>query len=344
MGNDIRKVCIINTGGTIGMLPTEDGYATNDDYMREVLPQVLGPKEGSGDLPAWELVQLPQLLDSSNVSINEWRIIAGLIRDNYDSFDGFVILHGTDTMAYTASALSFMLENLGKPVILTGSQIPLFRVRSDARENLITSCIIAAEGKCPEVCLFFGGKLLRGNRATKASSDQLIAFESPNLPPLAEAAINIQYDTHLIRRPELGEKFRVSEFKEDVPVAVLKIFPGIQYELFDGILTDRLKGLVLEAFGAGNIPTGSDGLLHVVEEAAANGTVIVVCTQCLRGSVLLGAYEASAPLIKAGAVSGLDITPEAAVTKLYHLFSKGLTSEQVREEMGKSLRGEMGGA
>lgn len=337
-----RKVCIINTGGTIGMLPSEDGYATNKDYMSSVLPKVLGPAEGSEDFPAWELIELPELLDSSNVSIKEWNMIAKIVAENYNEFDGFVILHGTDTMAYTASALSFMFENLGKPVILTGSQIPLFRVRSDARENLITSCLIAAAGKCPEVCLFFGAKLFRGNRTTKASSDQLIAFESPNLPPLAEADIDIKYNTHLIRRPELGEKFHVREFTEDVQVAVLKMFPGIQYELFDGILTSKLKGLVLEAFGAGNIPTESGGLIQVGRKAAENGTIIVVCTQCMRGSVILGAYEASAPLVKAGAVSGLDLTPEAAVTKLYYLFSLGLTSDQVRQEMARSIRGEMG--
>ena len=332
-----KRVLIIYTGGTIGMVSTDSGYAPQSGYLKGVL-------EGVGELrsrevPDWDLLEFEQLLDSSNISIRHWNRMARIVEENYDDYDGFVILHGTDTMAYTASALSFMLEGLRKPVILTGSQIPIGQIRSDAKDNLLTSVIIAGEGKCPEVALYFGGKLHRGNRSTKIASDELIAFSSPNYPNLANVGINIVYHEHLFRPG--GDRLKVTELLEELPIAVLKVFPGIQFGLFEGIMTQELKGLVLEAFGVGNLPEDNNGLIPAVEKAAANGTVITVCTQCLRGSVHLGAYETSSALHSHGAVCGFDMTVEAAVTKLCYLFSCGYESDDVRRLMEENLRGEL---
>ena len=332
-----RKVCIIYTGGTIGMVKTERGYAPRSGYLRKVLNNLT--ELCSESMPAWELIEFETLFDSSDISAREWNRIAEVIRENYDGYDGFVVLHGTDTMAYTASALSFMLEGLSKPVVLTGAQIPIGQVRSDARENLITSVLIAGSGACPEVSLFFGGKLLRGCRATKVSADELTAFASPNFPELATAGIDVRYNEKYIR--PAGEGLRVTEFPDDLPIAVLKIFPGIQFRLFESIMTDQLKGLVLEAFGVGNVPQYEASMLPLIRRAAEHGTVITVCTQCLRGTVRLGTYEASSSLKDAGAVSGYDMTVEAAVTKLHYLFARGCSPDEIRRLMETDLRGEL---
>ena len=332
-----RKICFIYTGGTIGMVDSGSGYVPKKDYLRgemEAIPDLSRP-----GMPDWDLIEFDPLLDSSNMCAGEWNKIAKVIEDLYEKYDGFVILHGTDTMAYTASALSFMLEGLGKPVVLTGSQIPIGRVRSDAQENLVSAAIVAAEGKCPEVCLCFGGVLLRGNRSTKVSADGLVAFDSPNCPRLATLGIEIRYNSHVILPP--GEKLHVVELEENIPVAVLKIFPGIQFRLFEGIMTEELKGLVLEGFGTGNVPQYDQDLIPVLQKAVDNGTVIVVCTQCITGTAMLGTYAVSSGLKAAGAVSGADLTAEAAITKLYYLFSRYGVSAEVRRRMSQNLRGEM---
>ena len=333
----MKKVLIINTGGTIGMVRTPNGYAPKAGYFRELLETI--PELHSKETPDWELIETSPLLDSSNITVVEWNRIASAIVENYDRFDGFVVLHGTDTMAYTASALSFMLENLSKPVVLTGSQIPLCEIRSDGRDNIITSLLIAAEGKVREVCLFFGGELLRGNRATKYSADGLIAFVSPNYPTLAEAGISIKYNETALFAPPSGDL--IFHTFEDVPIGVIKVFPGIQFSLFESIMTEKLRGIVIETFGAGNIPGDGNALLPIIKRAFANGTVLTVCSQCPQGAVSLGVYETSGALKRAGAVSGLDITTEAAVAKLYYLFSCGFDKDGVKKNMEVSLRGEM---
>ena len=333
----MKKILIIYTGGTIGMVRTPNGYAPQDGYFRSALEAI--PPLNSDEMPDWELYEMSPLLDSSNMTVNEWNKIAQLIADRYDDYDGFVVLHGTDTMAYTASALSFMLGNLSKPVVLTGAQIPLCEVRSDGRDNIITSILIAAGDRAHEVCLYFGGSLLRGNRATKYSADGLIAFVSPNYPPLAEAGISIRYnDSALLPKP-VG-KLRL-QLLESVPIGVIKVFPGIQFSLFESIMTEKLRGIVIETFGAGNIPGDGNALLPIIRRAFANGTVLTVCSQCPQGAVSLGTYETSSALKRAGAVSGLDITTEAAVAKLYYLFSCGYDKETVKREMEHNLRGEM---
>lgn len=330
-----KRVCIIYTGGTIGMTQTENGYSPKQGYLEKVMQSM--PEFSSPYMPEYEFIEFDPLLDSSNVAVKQWIEIAYTIKNRYNEFDGFVVLHGTDTMAYTASALSFMLEGLAKPVILTGSQIPFCRIRNDAKDNLITAMLMAVEN-IPEVCLFFDHRLFRGNRSTKLSSDELSAFDSPNYPPLALAGIKIKLDEKSIRPP--GSELTMRPF-EHVQIAVLKIFPGIQFEVFENIMTENLKGIVLEAFGTGNIPSNSNALMRIVDKANQNGTVITVCTQCLRGSANIGTYETSAYLAGAGAVSGYDMTVEAAVTKLYYLFSLGYSNSEIKRLMETNLRGEL---
>jgi len=333
----MKKVLIIYTGGTIGMSKSEKGYVPKLEEFHNNLAR-LDDLKAEG-MPKWDIIDMEPLLDSSNMTVNEWNKIGEIINENYKTYDGFVVLHGTDTMAYTASALSFMLENNSKPVILTGSQIPLCEVRSDGRDNLITAMMIAASDEVHEVCLYFGGKLLRGNRATKYSADGLIAFVSPNFPPLAEAGIEIKYNEKMLLKPGKGEM--TLRLLKDVPIGVIKIFPGIQFTLFESIMTEQLKGIVIETFGAGNIPNNGEALLPIIEKAYIHGTILTVTSQCPQGSVYLGAYETSSSLKKAGAVSGFDITTEAAVSKLYYLFSLDLEKNEIKELMEKNLRGEI---
>lgn len=335
-----KKVLLIHTGGTIGMKKTANGYMPVAGFLKEALAAI--PDMSRDDFPAWELYEMSPLLDSSNMTVAEWNSIAAVIYEKYNDYSGFVVLHGTDTMAYTASALSFILSGLNKPVVLTGSQIPLSELRSDGRDNLITSILIAAEGVVREVSLYFCGKLLRGNRAMKMSADGLVAFDSPNYPHLADVGISIKYNTSalLAKTTEECPELTFLPFLE-VPIGVIKVFPGIQFGLFEQIMTEKLSGIVLETFGAGNIPGAADELLPIIKKAFESGSVITVCSQCPAGTVALGAYETSAALKTAGAVSGRDMTTEAAVAKLYHLFSLGISKVEIKGRMEKDLCGEL---
>ncbi|QIB70269.1 asparaginase [Aminipila butyrica] len=331
-----KKICIIYTGGTIGMEETAYGYAPAPGYMKKTLGSMQELKDP--EIPDYDLIEYSPLLDSSNITVDNWNQIGADIRERYFDYDGFVVMHGTDTMAYTASALSFMLQGLSKPVILTGSQIPLCKVRNDARENLITSMMIAADYGIPEVCIYFGGKLIRGNRSTKVSSDTMIAFDSPNYEPLAEAGVNITINQKQIRRE--ARELNFCPFTNN-QIAVLKIFPGIQFEIFENIMTDKLKGIVIEAFGAGNIPQNDDSMLRMLQKAKENGTYIIVCTQCHRGTATIGKYETSKNLAEAGALCGFDMTVEAAVTKLYYLLSRHQEEREIKLLMETDIRGEL---
>ncbi|MBQ8321865.1 MAG: asparaginase [Clostridia bacterium] len=319
------------------MKKTDKGYAPVSGFFKEALSRI--DDLARDDVPLWELYEMSPLLDSSDMTVSEWNSIAEVIYNSYSDYDGFVVLHGTDTMAYTASALSFILDGLDKPVVLTGSQIPLSEVRSDGRDNLITSLIIAGDGVVGEVCLYFSGKLLRGNRATKMSADDLVAFDSPNYPHLADVGITIKYNYSAIAE---GSDGGISlKPLSNVPIGVLKVFPGIQFSLFESIMTDKLSGIVLETFGAGNIPGGGGELIPIIKRAFSCGSVVAVCSQCPSGTVSLGAYETSSALKGAGAVSGADMTTEAAVAKLYYLFSIGIDKSEIKERMEQNLRGEL---
>lgn len=332
-----KRILLIYTGGTIGMNRSDDGYAPQAGFLQKLLRDI--PALHNESMPYWELLEMDPLLDSSNMTVLEWNLIGNIISEHYDQFDGFVILHGTDTMAYTASALSFSLENLDKPVIITGSQIPLFEVRNDGLDNLLTSMLIAAEGRIREVALCFADKLLRGNRCTKLSTSDLTAFGSPNYPSLAEIGTKISYNSMIPQRC-CKKPFRVQELKK-IPIGIIKVFPGIQFELFEEIMSESLRGIVLETFGAGNIPGSANAILPIVRKAHENGTVLVICSQCLKGSVSLGAYETSSALKKAGAVCAYDMTTEAAVAKLYYLFSCGYDADTVKRMMEEDIAGEI---
>ena len=332
-----KRVYIAYTGGTVGMRHTRNGYRPEPGYLQRQMRAM--PELRQASMPRVTVNEYEPLLDSSNMTPAEWIEIARDIGRNYKKYDGFLVLHGTDTMAYTASALPFMLNGLGKPVIITGSQIPLCEVRNDARENLITSLLIAANHPIPEVCLYFGGKLLRGCRAVKVSADGFAAFDSPNLPPLGTVGTDIEINWPLVRKG--GRRLRVEEFTSRAVVSALRLFPGISPDLVRNVLRPPLQGLVLETYGVGNGPDKDEDFLAALKEATNRGVVIVDCTQCLEGTVNLSEYETGSALARSGVISGFDMTAEAALTKLYYLFSRGYSADRVKREMQRDLRGEV---
>ncbi len=333
-----KRVCILYTGGTIGMKPTSRGYAPEAGYLGRVMASM--PDFSSPEMPEYVIREYSPLLDSSNMGPKHWLAIARDIADTYHDFDGFVVIHGTDTMAYTASALPFMLEGLAKPVVITGSQIPLCRVRSDGRENLVTALMVVAGTPIPEVCLCFGNRLLRGCRSTKVDAAGFQAFDSPNYPDLGHIGVTIRPHPELILQARPVNGLTVHPLS-DARVGALRLFPGISAELVANVLRSPLQGLVLETYGMGNGPSNDTDLMGVLAEASDRGVVIVNCTQCLRGTVDQGGYEAGSALARAGVVSGADMTAEAALTKMIYLFSLGLAPEDIRTRMPMNLRGEL---
>lgn len=334
-----KRIYIANTGGTIGMRITRDGYSVEPGYLESQMQVMIEFQHPT--LPDYKIHEYSPLLDSSNIMPDDWLKIAQDIAANYEDYDGFVVLHGTDTMAYTSSALAFMLEGLKKPVILTGAQMPLGELRSDGSENLITAMLIAASFSIPEVCLFFGTKLLRGCRTVKVHADGFDAFASPNYPPLGEVGVDIEVNWSLVQLmpfPETGIKVQ----RIDPPsVGALRLFPGISAQVVQNILQPPLLGLVLEAYGVGNGPDRDEDFIAALKSATDRGVVIVDCTQCLYGTVDLSEYATGAALANAGVISGFDMTSEAALTKLFYLFSAGYSAQEVKVEMQKDLRGEM---
>ncbi len=333
-----KRVCILYTGGTIGMKPTPQGYAPEAGYLERVMASM--PDFSSPEMPAYVIYEYSPLLDSSNMGPRHWLAIARDIAEKYHEFDGFIVIHGTDTMAYTASALPFMLEGLAKPVVLTGSQIPLCRVRSDGRDNLVTALMVIALAPVPEVCLCFGNRLLRGCRATKVDAAGFQAFDSPNYPDLGHIGVTIRPHLELLLPKRAVNGLTVHPLS-DARVGALRLFPGISAELLANVLRSPLQGLVLETYGLGNGPSNDTEFLDVLTEACERGVVIVNCTQCLRGTVDQSGYEAGSALARTGVVSGADMTPEAALTKMIYLFSLGLSPDEIREHMPRNLRGEL---
>jgi L-asparaginase len=333
-----KRVYIAYTGGTIGMKRIGAVWMPAPGFVAEQM--ALMPELAHPTMPDYTIHEYEPLLDSSNMTPADWLLIADDIAAHYDDYDGFVVLHGTDTMAYTASALSFMLLGLAKPVIITGSQIPLCEVRNDARANLITSLLIAGGFEIGEVCLLFGSRLLRGCRAVKVSADNLEAFASPNYPPLGTIGVSIEINWNLVRKADRGQRLEVQRLGHPV-VGSLRLFPGITAEMAANVLLPPLEGLVLEAYGVGNAPDRDTRLLDALAAATARGVVIVDCTQCLQGRVELGDYATGAALARAGVISGFDMTAEATLTKLFYLFGRGLSPDQVKREMQRDLRGEL---
>jgi L-asparaginase len=333
-----KRVYIAYTGGTIGMKKAAGGYVPVPSYLQMQMKKI--PELKSEALPVYDIHEYDPLLDSSNMTPSDWLKIAEDIASHYDAYDGFVVLHGTDTMAYTASALPFMLQNLQKPVILTGAQIPLCELRNDARENLITAMLIAANFSIPEVCLCFGSKLLRGNRAIKVDADGFDAFDSPNFPPLGSLGIEIKINHDLVLR-HAGRPKPVAVKPMKAPsVAVLRLFPGISADIVRNILQPPIAGLVLETYGSGNGPQ-DQALIAELKKAVQRGVVIINCTQCIKGTVNMEDYATGSALAGAGVISGFDMTVEAALAKMAYLFSCRLPPEVVQEKMQTDLRGEL---
>lgn len=338
-----NHVLLIYTGGTIGMNRNPQTGALepfNFEHLRNNVPELaLFPIHIS-------TIQFNPPIDSSDMSPTLWTELTHIIIDNYDEYDGFVILHGTDTMAYTASALSYMLENLTKPVILTGSQLPIGQLRTDGKENLITSIEIAAAkhqdgtAMVPEVGIYFNGHLLRGNRTTKQSADEFDAFESFNYPHLVEAGVNITYHEDRILKPDLSRPV-TPHFKLDNNVIVFTIFPGIREDLVRHIIaTPNLRAIVMRTYGSGNAPQ-RPWLLNALKEATNNGKIIINISQCMAGKVEMNRYDTGYQLKTAGVLSGYDSTVESAVTKLMYLQAKFDDQDVIREYMKKSIRGEI---
>jgi len=344
MDKDNRpSVFLIYTGGTIGMIENRETGALESFDFSHLLRHVPELKRFNYRIGSY---QFNPPIDSSDMEPSLYGQIVKIIAANYDDYDGFVILHGTDTMAYTASALSFMLENLSKPVILTGSQLPIGMLRTDGKENLITAIEIATarypDGTAivPEVCIYFQNELMRGNRTTKINAENFNAFRSYNLQPLATVGTHIRYNHQLIRRPDLSQPMR-PHFLLDSNICVLTLFPGIHESLIDAALHfPDIKAVILKTYGSGNAPQ-KPWLIRLLSDATKRGIVIVNITQCQSGVVEMNRYETGLQLLQAGVISGYDSTPESAIAKLMFLLGHGLSPDEVRRFMDSNLAGEI---
>ncbi|WP_299011120.1 asparaginase [uncultured Tenacibaculum sp.] len=337
------KILIVYTGGTIGMVKDYNTGALKAFDFSQISSKIPELQQLNCEIST---VSFDEPIDSSNMSVEYYIQIADIISDNYDKFDGFVVLTGSDTMSYTSSAISFMFENLQKPVIFTGSQLPIGDLRTDAKENLITSIQVASayeNGKpvIQEVGLYFEYKLYRANRTTKINAEQFEAFASMNYPPLAESGVHLNFSYPLLLKSNEGDKDLVVRKNLDNHVAILKLFPGITESVVRSFMNiPDLKGIILETYGSGNAPT-EKWFVDLLEYAVKRGIYIVNVTQCTGGSVILGHYETSSELKRIGIVDGKDITTETAIAKMMYLLGEELSKEEFKHYFEKSLRGEM---
>jgi L-asparaginase len=342
MKRDNTAILLIYTGGTIGMVQDPKNGTLKPFDLKKIMRQI---PEINGMGYHIEAVGFDPPIDSSEIDTETWISMARIIEEKYQLFDGFVVLHGTDTMAYSASALSFMLENLAKPVIFTGAQLPIGALRTDGKENLITSIVIAGAREygqpvVPEVCIYFENKLFRGNRTTKVNAEQFNAFQSANYPHLASAGVHLVYHREYVMNPGKFRELKVHK-KLDNNIAILKLFPGLTPQIMDAQLGyEGLRGVVLESYGAGNAPT-KPWFLDRIKQSVNQGIIFLNVTQCSMGSVEMGMYETSRHLLNAGVISGYDITTEAATAKLMVLLAQNKKNEEVKMLLNKSLKGEI---
>jgi len=332
-----KRVYIAYTGGTIGMKHSSKGFVPEAGYFTEQVNKL--PELAYPEMPSIFVNEYECLIDSSNITPEDWYKISEDIKAHYDDFDGFIVLHGTDTMAYTASALSFMLEDLSKPVIVTGSQIPWSQMRTDARENLITSLLLASQYDIPEVTLYFHNRLYRGNRTRKVDANGFHAFQSPNFPALVKVGSQINVNQEIILK-DPSKPLKINKISPP-KVVVLSLFPGFSADMLEAVLNSGIQGLVLMTYGMGNAPCNDAQFLKLLTNANESGIIIVNCTQCLKGSVDMSSYETGQELLKAGVISGFDMTPEATLTKLSYLLSSDCSKETIKQKMQVSLRGEL---
>lgn len=334
-----KRILILYTGGTIGMVPSTQGYQPAAGFEARLRQQLDHQQHKSTvPLPEFDVLEFDTLIDSANLQPSDWSNIAHQLHQHWQNYAGFVVLHGTDTMAYTASALSFMLQGLDRPVIVTGSQIPLEQPRNDALGNLSASLILAARNDLFEVALYFDGKLLRGNRSSKIHSIAFSAFGSPNFPVLGEAGIYFTLAKNLLL-PAGTLQATIPHFNPEA-VAVLPIYPGLQANVLNALLSNKPQGLILQSYGVGNPPSTNTELMALIEQATRQGITVVNLTQCHQGPVVQGAYATGATLNNIGVVPGSDLTFEAAFTKLHWLLAQGFSTDQIRQHMADSLCGE----